>query len=277
MASIAETTFGFVGCGTMCSAIVRGLCTLDTPPKAIFVSPRNAQKSAALASEFEIVTVAADNQSVVDNSQVVFIGVLPQHTEETCKALSFSASQTVVSVVSTAPLAGLQQWCAPVLPSEIVRAIPLPPVAQHAGSCVITPKHRLAEAVFEKLGTAVAVDTEAEFKRMMPMTCLMGQIYAQQSAATNWLIEQGIDGAAAAKWVGAVYHTVTHDAKAAGSQGADGFQELVAEQTPGGLNEQVIREMREGGAQLLIETALDGCLARIEGVERPAKRVKSQL
>jgi len=155
-----------------------------------------------------------------------------------------------------------------------VRAIPLPPVAHHQGSCVLTPKHSLAVSVFDQLGTAVAVETESEFKRMMPMTCLMGQIYAQQLQAQKWLVEQGIDAASAGKWVGAVYHTVTFDAKIAGGHGANGFQELVDEQTPGGLNEQIIREMREAGADDSLATALDGALARIEGTERPAKRVK---
>ena len=44
------------------------------------------------------------------------------------------------------------------------------------------------------------------------------------------------------RWTGAVFHCVTYDSANANEHT---FDELVAEQTPGGLNEQVLREMRE--------------------------------
>ena len=84
----APKSVGFVGVGTMNSAIVRGLCTLETPPNAIVLSPRNAEKAAALQAEFPgLVTIAADNQAVADASDVIFIGVLPKLCEEVCKAI----------------------------------------------------------------------------------------------------------------------------------------------------------------------------------------------
>ena len=88
---------GFIGVGTMNSAIVRGLCTLPAPPERLVLSPRNAEKAAALAAEFpSLVSVAATNQAVVDAADVVFVGTLPAATEEVLRALKFRASQTVV-------------------------------------------------------------------------------------------------------------------------------------------------------------------------------------
>ena len=67
----------------MSSAIVRGLCTLPAPPAAVVLSPRGAQKAAALYGEFPSLTrVAGSNQEVVDCSDVVFVGVLPKQAEE---------------------------------------------------------------------------------------------------------------------------------------------------------------------------------------------------
>ena len=43
-------------------------------------------------------------------------------------------------------------------------------------------------------------------------------------------------------------------------------------QTPGGLNEQVIREQREAGAYAALSDSLDGCLARIQGQPATKKR-----
>tara|TARA_B100000768_G_C10987548_1_gene252520 strand:- start:247 stop:444 length:198 start_codon:yes stop_codon:yes gene_type:complete len=62
----------------------------------------------------------------------------------------------------------------------------------------------------------VPVDDEVHMQTLMPITCLMGQLYAQQQAAQGWLIAQGIDRAVAAKYVGGVYNTITHDSAAAG-------------------------------------------------------------
>ena len=65
----APARYGFVGVGTMSSAIVRGLCTLPFPPPSIVLSPRGAEKAAALAAEFgpQMVRVASSNQEVVDS------------------------------------------------------------------------------------------------------------------------------------------------------------------------------------------------------------------
>lgn len=129
----------------------------------------------------------------------------------------------------------------------------------------MTPRHAPVAALFSKLGTVVEVDSEEEMRKMIGITCLMGQLYAQQLAAQSWLQEQGVDAGAAARWVGAVYHTVSYDSA---TPGPDTFASLVEEQTPGGLNEQVLREMREAGASLALRDSLDDVLARIEG--RPA-------
>lgn len=263
-------TIGFVGCGTMSSAIVRGLCTLEAPPSRVVVSPRNAEKAAALQSAFPaLVSVAASNQEVVDSSDTVFIGCLPKQTEEVTKALKFEPRHTVVSLVSTAPLKSLHEWCAPVPATSVVRAIPLPPVAKHQGATVMTPPHPAIVKIFDSLGTAVPVAEEEQMQKLMCMTCLMGQLYAQQRAAQQWLGKQGVDAETAGKYVGAIFHSVTLDSSVAG---AHTFDELCDEQTPGGLNEQVIREMTEAGAYAALSDSLDGVIARIQAKEAPKRK-----
>jgi len=267
MTRTADLQVGFVGCGTMSSAIVHGLCTLDAPPRSVVVSPRNAEKAAELYEAFpSLVRVAASNQEVLDSSDTVFIGVLPKLAEAVIRDLRFEKRHTVVSLVSTAPLDSLREWLSPVPAASVVRAIPLPPVAKHMGTTLVTPPHDTIVTLFDALGTAVPVDDEVQMQTLMPITCLMGQLYAQQQAAQGWLIAQGIDRAVAAKYVGGVYNTITHDSAAAGP---DTLDHLVAEQTPGGLNEQVLRELTEAGAYKALSDSLDGALARIQQREAP--------
>lgn len=235
-------TYGFVGIGTMCSAIVRGLCSLPHAPASIVLSPRNAAKAAALSHAHPaIVAVAASNQDVVDRSHVVFVGVLPKQCEEVLRALKFSPHHVVVSLVSTSPLALLLPACAPALPSNIVRAIPLPPVAIHRGATVMTPPHPLVHSLFQSLGHVVEVGSEAQLKQLLPVTCLMGQFYEQQRCTQQWLQRQGIDAETAAGWTGAVFHSMSYDSSRAH---AGTFAGLVHEQTPGGLNEGIVNGMR---------------------------------
>ena len=121
----APATYGFIGVGTMSSAIVRGLCTLPQPPKAVVLSPRGESNGLSLVQQFStgdtpgIVRRAKTNQEVVDESDVIFVGVLPQQTEEVLRALTFKPTQTIVSLVSTAPLSMLQDACMPVPAAEL--------------------------------------------------------------------------------------------------------------------------------------------------------------
>jgi len=262
-----DRPIGFIGVGVMNSAIVRGLCTLDSPPSAIVLSPRNAALAASLHAQWPSrVSVGTSNQQVVDACDLLFLGVLPKHYEEVCTAIRFRPDHLVVSLVSTAPLAKLREICAP---ATVVRAIPLPPVATHRGATIMCPPHERVTPLFESLGTCVAVEDEEMMKKMMPVTALMGQLYAQQLATQHWLEAQGVDTSSAAKWTGAVYHCVTSDSA---RPLPHTFQHLVDEQTKGGLNEQVIREMREAGAYAALSDSLDGCLARIQGRTAAKKR-----
>ena len=122
------------------------------------------------------------------------------------------------------------------------------------------PPHPVVTPLFESLGTAVAVEAEETLLKLMPVTALMGQLYAQQRPTQGWLEAQGVPPETAAAWTGAVYHCVTHGSADAGPST---FRALVEEQTPGGLNEQVVRSLGEAGAYDALAAALDTCLGRI--------------
>lgn len=171
LAMAATSTYGFVGIGVMNTAIVRGLCTLQNPPRAIVLSPRNAEKAAALQADFPgIVSIAADNQAVVDASDVIFIGVLPNMCVEVCSSLKFKQNQIVCSLISTAPLELLRSVCSGVPAEQVVRAIPLPPVAKHRGATIMCPPNPVITHLFESLGTCVTVESEDTMKKMMPVS-----------------------------------------------------------------------------------------------------------
>ena len=63
-----STTYGVLGVGALASAIVTGLCDGVEDPPDVLLSPRNSATASGLAARFPTVTVAADNQGVVDGS-----------------------------------------------------------------------------------------------------------------------------------------------------------------------------------------------------------------
>lgn len=100
-ASQEIASIGFIGCGTIASAIVTGICSTSTSTAKIRVSRRTESKSSLLQVTFpDQVTVHDDNQEIVDQSDVVFLCVLPQRAAGILQSLTFDPSKhRLVSLV----------------------------------------------------------------------------------------------------------------------------------------------------------------------------------
>ncbi|CAK0812633.1 unnamed protein product, partial [Prorocentrum cordatum] len=215
----------------------------------VVLGPRGAAKAAALAAEFPgTARVAGSNQEVVDAVDCVVVAVLPRQAEEVLRALTFREGQQVLSLVATLPPSRLRELAAPA--AEVAVAVPLPAVARRQGATLLIPPVPFAQAVFAPLGSCVSVDDEAQFRRLQSVTALMGDFYARrQLTVQQWLVSHGVPEAQAAAWVGADFATMAADSAGAG---AGTLAALVAEQTPGGMNEMVPREEADGSYQSLL-------------------------
>lgn len=95
------TTLGFIGTGTIASAIVRGIATQDTVPiDTIYVSSRSEAKSKVLVESFPtLVTVIPsgkddgdnnnNNQEILDRADIIFLTVLPHQASSVLQQLTF--------------------------------------------------------------------------------------------------------------------------------------------------------------------------------------------
>ena len=73
---------GFIGTGIITTSVVTGFCESGMENLQIVVSPRNKERAQMLHEKYpEIVSVAADNQEVVDRSDWVFAALLPKAAE----------------------------------------------------------------------------------------------------------------------------------------------------------------------------------------------------
>lgn len=251
-------TYGVIGVGSIAAAIVVGLCDGVEDAPDVLLSPRSADTAADLAARFGSVVVAADNQAVVDGADVVIVAVLPQQVEPVLADLTFGERHVVVSVVAGVDLDRLQAWVAPA--SRVARSVPLPAVAGRDGVTPVYPPLCEAVALFERLGRALPVEDLASYEALTVSSATVAAHFAFLGAIADWLVERGLDPAAARGYVAATYVGATESLR-----GDDlDFDELIAEvATPGGLNEQFARHLRRAGAVDAVGSGMDEVLARL--------------
>lgn len=248
-------TLGFIGIGTMAAAMVEGLGGGD-----ILLSPRGAERAADLARRLPGVRVAASNQSVVDAAGTVVLAVRPQVVEDVVRALRFRSGQKVISVVAATPVERLRDWIGLDLP--VIRAVPLPFVAERTCVTPIHPADAETEALFNRLGTALPCASLAEFDLLAVGSAMMGSYFGLLETVQDWLVEKGLPEAAARSYLAGLFANLGRVAEG----GTVPFAALREEfSTKGGLNEQVFRSFAEAGGTTALTGALDGVLARVQG------------
>ena len=247
------------GIGTINSAVIRGLLRCESPPSKITISPRNAEKAKLLKEEFpESITIAKTNQEVLDASEWIVLGTPPRPdvTKRVLEGIKFREDHTVLSFIAGVTPDTLKKYIGNV--KSIVQALPLPPAEHHRSTTVMWPKHDALEKMFRLLGKVVAVDDFQSAIRVGVVSCIMGDFYKHQCAVHEWLCEKGVDTDVATSAVSSYFDTFNFASMQAATSKLSGFDHLVAEQTPGGMNEGVIRELsRRGNYKNLKESMSD--------------------
>ena len=166
---------GFIGTGKITSAVVTGICGSKISFKKILLSPRNKNVSRKLKKKFKKVSIAKNNQEVLNSCNWVFLAVTPTVSEKIIKLLRFRSSQTIVSFISTMTLSQLKK--AIKVKSKIVRAIPLPPISLKKGPVPIFPPNKKVKNFFNKLGTTVEITNEKLSKNFCSTSGMMAPFY----------------------------------------------------------------------------------------------------
>jgi pyrroline-5-carboxylate reductase len=251
---------GVVGVGAIAEAVIDGLNAEGAPRAALLLSPRNAEVAARLAARYPAVQVAADNQAVLDGSDVVVLAVTPQVAEAVLADLAFAPRHRIVSLIATYEMARLRPLVRPA--ASVVRAAPVPAVARRLGGVILHPPSPEIAALFDGLGRLVQLDAEGDMDAFLAVTGLMGAYFGVLDETARWLAARVEDPAQVEAYVGAIFHGLGAAAEAEASRG---FARLAqAHTTPGGLNEQAHRELRAAGWTGMIGAALDLVHARIQ-------------
>lgn len=226
----------------------------------VVLSPRGAGVAADLARRFPDVTVAESNQAVVDQCDMVVLAIRPQVAEEVVRALQFRTGQKVLSLVAATSVEVIRGWIGVDVP--VIRAIPLPFVADRRCVTPIIPPDPEVATLFDRLGQAVECRTQEEFNLLAVGSALMGSYFGLLEVAQGWLVERGLPEAAARRYMAGLFANLGLVAEGSGKT----FGALREEySTRGGLNEQVFRVLGDEGGVAALRSALDEVLTRVRG------------
>jgi pyrroline-5-carboxylate reductase len=287
-----------IGCGKISSALCKGYAGASFPycPKKILVSRRNEEKSAALAAQYpSLVAIEDDNAQLVEQSDIIFVGLLPGVAREILPTLQFT-SKVVISMMAAVPYEETLSIMR-IGRDRLVRTVPLPSSARRCGPILCYPPNPALEEVLRVVGTPIVFDSEDEMKTAICVTGQISPFFELMRVTEDWIIRNGkkhhLAGAAslfsmicigvnpdrAHPFIASFYSSLAQGAELseesfAGRLFLHSFlividqlcTELCHEAaTPGGLNEQSISGLRAGTHYTEVEQSLSALLKRLKG------------
>jgi len=253
---------GFIGTGKIASSVITGICTSKISFQKIIVSPRNRNIAQKLKKRFRKVNIAKTNQEVVDKCNWVFLSVTPKVGKKILPKLKFRSNQKVVSFIATINLAQLKNILGKKI--KIIRAIPLPPIALKKGPVPIYPPDKQVKSFFNKLGTTVEIKNEKSSKNFWATSGMMAPFYELLKVLSDWLVRRGIKRNEAQKYITSLFVALSEDSV---MNSKKDLKYLVKDsQTPKGLNEQAVKQLRKAGFYRSLEKSLNSILKRLNKV-----------
>ena len=281
VSTLLEVSVGFIGCGTIASAIATSfakpehsehLANAGVSVSTISVTQRSESKSSKLKANFpNVVSVYETAEEVVRKSDLVFLCVLPQQVDEMLSALKgvWNDNHTLVSLVSTSKVEDLRTKTN--LPTNrVFKMICLPPISNREGCALLQPAasvengHPYWKNIFDELGGCVECPNDEIMSAMMVPTGLMGTMYGIMRNNRDWLIKKGVSPSDASYFVARSYLSMVSDAER-NCIDPQRFDDLIEEQTPGGLNEQTLHNIEQQGVYDAYNNSMDATISRLQG------------
>ena len=253
---------GFIGTGKIASSVITGVCNSKISFKKILISPRNRSIAQKLRRKFRKVSIAKNNQEIVNSCNWVFLAVTPKVGKKILPSLKFRSNQKVISFIATINLTQLKKAIGRKV--KIVRAIPLPPISLRKGPIPICPPDKQIKSFFNKLGTTIEIKNEKSSKNFWATSGMMAPFYELLKVLSDWLVERGIKRNEAQKYITSLFVALSEYSVINSKKD---LKYLVKDsQTPKGLNEQAVKQLRKAGFYRSLEKSLNSILRRLNKV-----------
>ena len=253
---------GFLGTGRITSSVIEGIFKSNLKIRKIYISPRNKIIAKKLSKRFKKVTISKNNQQLIDKSNWVFLAVTPKVGDKILKNLYFKKNQKIISFISSINLKKLKKLIGN--KTTIVRAIPLPPISLRKGPIPICPPNKQIKNFFNNLGSTIEIKSEKSSINFWATSGMMAPFYEILKVLSDWLVKKGIKRDKAQRYIVSLFIALSEDSSINLKKG---MKTIVKEsQTPGGLNEQALKELKRLKFYRNLEKSLDSILVRLKKV-----------
>ena len=253
---------GFIGTGQIAKSTILGILKSNLKVEKIYISQRNKKISRLLRKKSKKIRIIINNQEIINKSNWVFLSITPTVGNKILKDLKFKKNQTIISFISTINMSLLKKYIK--VKAKIVRAIPLPPISLRKGPVPIFPPNKNVKRFFNLLGTTVEIGNEKLSKNFWATSGMYASFYELLSTMSNWLVKRGIKRDKAQKYVTSLFVALSENAIVNSKKD---LKYLVKDsQTPRGLNEQGVKELRKAGFYRSTEKTLNSILKRLNKV-----------
>ncbi len=251
---------GFIGTGHITKSVINGILKSKLKISKIVVSKRNIKISNSLKKKNKKIQISNNNQDIIDKSDWIFLAITPNVGKIILPNLEFKTGQTVISFISTINMSELKRYVK--VKAKIVRAIPLPPISIKKGPIPIFPPDRRVKKFFNELGTTIEIKNEKLSLNFWSTSSMMAPFYELLQILSEWLVKRGINKNDAQKYITSLFIALSEDAKINSNKD---LKILVKNsQTPKGLNEQAVNELRNLRFYKSLKKTLDSILSRLK-------------
>ncbi len=213
----------------------------------ITVSRRGARFSTTLAEAHSNVSVAG-NQAVVDQSEVIFVGLTDDVAAEVLNALSFRSDQQVITFMAGLSLKAVGELVAPARVAALM--LPFPGIAEGGSPVLALGDTGLVEQIFGKRNTVFALASDADLQAYLCAQAVLSPIAQMLDDAATWLGERVEDSVQ-----GEAFLRTLVSSSLGGRLAASELIEAL--NTPGGYNQRLRLAMEGSGMGAALREGLD--------------------
>ncbi len=236
------TKAGIIGIGSIGSAVATGLARAGHP---VVISRRGAVRSAALAAAFANIT-AAENQSVLDQTGVVFIALNDADAVAALKPLEFRPDHVVISLMAGMELTTLGRLIAPANARTIM--IPFPAIADGGSPVLVMGDAAPVEQIFGQTDSVIPVADRGELNAFLAAQAILSPVAVMVSGTAKWAGSHGGDTDKAERFLRWLI--------ASSLSGMPSDDLITALNTPDGYNQRLRQYFEQQGLSANIDTGL---------------------
>lgn len=193
------TTIGFMGCGNMAQAVIKGLVDNKViPPNKIFASNRSPGKLLKLKESYQI-QVCNTNEELVEKAEIVVLAMKPQDLLAAVEPVAsiFNERQIVISLAAGITMSTLKKH---LHQCRLLRLMPNTPTLIGRGIVgYLKDGHEdyldtLVEDLFSSLGKVISLKDESQLESFM-VACSSGTgfVFEFMMYWKDWLQEHDFD------------------------------------------------------------------------------------